>query len=297
MRVPLFLAVVAILLTTTPAQAGERLLAPVDDWRVEAMDESCALIRNFKGPNGDKLRLQMLQFGLAEEFRIVMIGEALPLRGGKRGVAQFRFRFKPDRQWRKAFGTTGYVNGVDALVFAADLATSAEAKRLSRDDGRDAMVEDLERGRDPARAAEVEEFALAYPARDDTVLQIGSMAQPLMQLRKCNSDRLRKLGYDPARIAGFQKWPSLANGKETVGAILRRMLRGKLGHNEPIFLRMDIDEQGRAIGCKIQHPDRGTEVEEAICHTLRDVARFEPAADQAGNPVAAPYFTSVIFGL
>jgi hypothetical protein len=298
MRIIASVLSIAALLAATPGAARERLLTPTEEWRVNSADESCVLIRNFGDPAIDGVRLQMRSFRPGDHFKITMVGEGLPLREGRlRGVAKFKYRFKPDREWREAFGATGYVDGVDALTFQSDLATRDEAEQRQR-----LSPEELERAPDAweatlARAAEVEQLALAYPTRDDTVLQLGSMAEPLVKLRECTRNVMRGWGYDPVAIDSFQMGPKLLNPREIGSALLGRFVRNGVGHNSPLNFRLDIDEHGSATGCTVQHPRRGNEAEALICQTLLDKAEFEPARDAAGNPVRAPFVSSVAFGI
>ena len=131
-RAELKIVAVTVLLAGTPGLARERLLSPTDEWRTELHAENCSFSRNFIDGQGDAIRFSLEAFGTGDSLRLILVGEGLPLRDLRRGVARFRYRFKPDTGWRDGYGTTGYVNGVDALTFQIDLASSEEIQRRNR---------------------------------------------------------------------------------------------------------------------------------------------------------------------
>jgi hypothetical protein len=278
-----------------PGAARERLLTSTDEWRLQEQEEYCSLTRNFVDPSGNGVRLQLQSFGPATTFKVTMVGEGLPLRDRRRGVATFKVRFKPDPNWREVYGTTGFVGEVDALTFSTDLATAHQAEQRQRaleaEDGIDEGWSDIM----AARAAEFDQLALAYRSRDDTVLQLGTMAQPIAQLRGCAQGLLGKWGYDPATYGGLRRTPRLMNGLEVADSVVRAMLDAKVGHNDAIHIRMDVDEKGMAARCIVQQPRRGSEIEALICKTVRETAQFEPAIGAGGEPVRGLYVTAIVF--
>jgi hypothetical protein len=270
-------------------------LAPTDDWRVQNVDESCVLTRNFRDPSGEAVQLQLQSFGPSQNFKITMVGEGLPLRDSTRGVARIRYRFNPDPDWREGPGATGYIGGVDMLTFDGNVSTNAEFKREKQAAEADGDGTAWFRY-DEARAAEVERLSLAYRAHDDTVLQIGSMSEPLAQIQDCARTLVRQWGYEPAVLEGLRIGPRLLNVQEMGITFLRAMERGHLRQSAPIHFRMDIDESGIASGCVVQHPNRGSAVGALICQALSEAGRFQPALDSSGDPVRAPYVSVTVFG-
>lgn len=294
MRTAAILFAVAVQLVAVPVAARERLLAPTDEWRLQPADENCRLVRNFADAEGKGVRLQLQSFGPVEGFKITMVGDGLPLSSGRRGVAPFKYRFKPDPKWRETYGTTGYVDGADALTFRGDFATSAEFERRRDVDNGD--IPELWAPYMRARALEVDALALVYRRSTDMVLQLGSMAEPFAQLNECAQELVGKWGYDPAQQASLRSPPQLLNVPRISEALLGALRQGGLGHNDTIQFRIDIDERGGQTGCTVQHPRRGSEVEALVCDTLRATGQFEPALDANGVPVAAPYISTVMFG-
>jgi hypothetical protein len=56
-----------------------------------------------------------------------------------------------------------------------------------------------------------------------------------------------------------------------------------------------VDAQGQPTGCVVQVPNIESAFSRAVCDNL--AGRFEPALDEAGNPVAGMYRTSVIYSM
>lgn len=280
-------------LVTAPAAARERLLAPTDDWTIEAASESCVLTRNFRDPAGDELRFRMYGYRPGD-FKITMVGAALPLRhAGRRGIATIDYRFKPDRDWREAVGVTGRVGGEDFLTFYANFAASDQVETWRRVAEAGGGGDLRQYFRD--RAAEVDQLALAYPQRDDTVLQLGPMIEPYDDLQACVRELPRGWGYDPATIAALQSGPRLLNWKDVGRPILNALRDAKIRYVDTIHFRVDVDEHGSVSGCVVQYPQRTDATEATVCGLLRERARFEPALDTSGKPRAAPLVSSISY--
>jgi hypothetical protein len=296
-RALLMLAGVAAL-SSAPAAARERHLAPADEWQIIREEHSCIARRNFADPSGAPLRLDVEAFQPGRSYKFLMVGDALPLRDGlRRGVGFIRYRFKPDREWREAFAVTGYVAREDALSFVSDLSTEAEASRLA-----ELAAKNQPLGRplyqpDDARIAEVEQLALAYRSRDDTVLQLGPLREPLGKLQACAWELVSAWGYDPAALASQSSPPMLQNTERIGQELSSGMRAGSIGQNRPVHVRLDVDAAGKVTRCTIQSPRSDSPTENAICLLFAEDGLVAPARDAAGQPVAAPLFTRIVFGV
>lgn len=295
MRKLISLFAVSATLLAASADARERVFEPSGDWQLRSAAEFCAVTRDFTDATGASIRLQLQSFGPAQSFKVTMVGDGLPLREGRRrGVAQLQFRFEPDPDWRRAPGMTGYRDGADMLTFAGSLHTNSEVQRLSKvaPDEPEPLF-DFDR----ARAAEIIRLGLAYPSRDDTVLAIGPMIRPLGQIQDCGRTLVQKWGYPSSVLDRVRKAARLSNPKKMIAVLLRDMRRQKLGHNDAIYFRADIDEEGRVANCIIQHPALGSDVEAVVCAAVQETAEFDPALDADGNPVKSLYFSMLAFGV
>lgn len=290
------LAGLAVILSA-PAAARERLLAPTDEWQIIRGEQSCTARRNFADPSGAPLRLDIEAFQPGQSYKFLMVGDALPLRDGlRRGVGFIRYRFKPDRDWRDAYGVTGYAEGEDTLSFVSDLATEAEAARLA-----ELAAQRQPLGLPPyqfnrSRAAEVDQLALAYRSRDDTVLQLGPLSQPLGELHACTRELLSEWGYNPAALESQSSPPVLQDNERINQELSSGMRAGSIGQNRPVHVRLDVDATGKVTRCTIQAPRSDSPTEKAICLLFAGDTMVTPARDAAGQPMAAPLFTRIVFG-
>jgi hypothetical protein len=287
---------VAAALTAAPALARERLLAPTEDWQLSRSEESCLLRRNFKDPANLPLRLDIEAFAPGQTYKFLMVGSALPLREGlRRGAGIIRYRFKPDPDWRETGSVTGYVDGEDAISFQTNLSTRADEGRYLRlgDGGQSTGVALYQP--DLARAAQVVQFALAYPARDDTVLQLGPMDEAMADLHACTRELVASWGYDPAALEALSSPPILQNGEVIGSKIASEMRKGSLSQTVAINFRLDIDAEGKVGECSIQAPRRDSAMAELVCRLLREEAVVTPALDSSGTPVEAPLVSRVAF--
>lgn len=290
-----FAAVVASMPATVSAK--ERPLLPTDAWVLDTRDESCLVTRNFADPDGKPLQVQIEAFGPGSRYKFTMLGEGLPLRDGRRrGVATIRYRFKPDSEWRQAGAATAYRNGTDLLVFLSDLSTEAEFSRRQElfENGQPLDLTPFQFDRQ--RAATVNAFVLWYPARDDTVVQLGALDSVLGGLHECARGLVRKWGYEPASLDRVGTAPRIQNPRELGQAFAGALKADKtLRRNEAINFRLDVDERGGIAGCTLQFPSQNAALGDLLCLTLRDKAHLSPALDAAGRPMAAPLVSSFSF--
>lgn len=282
---------------SAPAAARERQLVPTDEWQITRGEQSCVARRNFADPAGEPLRLDIEAFEPGRSYKFLMVGDALPLRDGlRRGVGFVRYRFKPDLNWREAYGVTGYIEGEDALSFVSDLATEAEAARLAKLAAQKQPLGLSPYQFDSLRAAEVSQLALAYRSRDDTVLQLGPLSGPLQELHTCARQLVSDWGYDPAALERQSSPPVLQDPEPLYQELASGMRAGSIGQNRPVHVRLDIDATGNVTRCTIQAPRSDSPTENAICQMFSGDAMFTPARDAEGRPVAAPMFTRIVFG-
>lgn len=287
-------AILAVMsaLFATPAFARERLLQPSDDWTMVARDESCLVFRRFADPAGKVIRLQIQLFNVHDPYKILMIGNGLPLGDRSRGIGRFSYRFQPDRAWHVSWGTSGRIGGEDSLIFYGDLAAAGEAERFRQ---RAAPFDAAERRQAyiSTRVREVRQFAIAYPRRDDTVLEIGAIEEPLAWLRDCFRKLTAKWGYDPTLYENLRAEPSLANATQVGEALVKILQSHRISQNDPLHLRIDIAKDGTAGECAIQFPTLSNEIEAQICQSVREAGRFGAAIDADGQQVRAPYVVKV----
>ena len=81
--------------------------------------------------------------------------------------------------------------------------------------------------------------------------------------------------------------------REIIDNYSNRMLW--LGRQAHVRVRLDVDATGMPIGCHIQNAFNNEHFEEEACETLLKKARFEPALDAAGEPIASYWGKVIIY--
>jgi hypothetical protein len=279
----LFFSGAALALHATPAAAVDepRVFAPSGQWAVSSDGESCLLARQF----GDiTFGLQAFSPG-ATSYNAILRGDPLPQRDP--GALEFEFRFTPDT---RAIPTTGVLGGggTPRLTFSASLEASEVVEARQNGARYPATV-------DTDREAAVDAFVIAFSRGRPLLLQLGSMAAPLAQLRECTATLPEKWGLDPAAQRSLSRPPVPIEIGTWLGpgSYPWEYLRNSLSVR--VHLRLMTDERGGVSQCVVQSP-RSENVAGAIaCRELAKTARFEPALDTDGNPVPGYYATSISY--
>jgi hypothetical protein len=104
-------------------------------------------------------------------------------------------------------------------------------------------------------------------------------------LARCNEDLLRGWGIDvPARRA-----------LSRIARLRRTDWAGSVMPRASTFLVFvaQVSERGRATGCRVVVSSRNPRMDQAVCAEMRSAARYEPALDGEGRPVASQYVTRI----
>jgi len=104
-------------------------------------------------------------------------------------------------------------------------------------------------------------------------------------LTRCNDDLLQGWGIDvPARRA-LSRNARLRN-TDWASAVMP-------GANTYLVFVAQVSERGRATDCRVVVSSRNPRMDRAVCDTMRSNARYEPALDAQGRPVASQYVTRI----
>jgi protein TonB len=101
------------------------------------------------------------------------------------------------------------------------------------------------------------------------------------------------------------KPPSKARGVKTKGErgwfariqedyparALREEAEGTVG------VRVTVTAEGRATGCSVTASSGNSDLDQGACRSLERYGRFEPALDDAGNPISAAWSTRITYKL
>jgi len=256
-------------------------------WNVDYADDYCRLARVFG--TGDAATIVIFDFfEPGQFFKLMVTGKRF--RGVSNGY-QAVVRFGPNEAMQKMSYLVGDL-GKDrpAIIFRGS--KRFDSRPETNDDEEHGVPEPLS----AERIAAVTEMSIGSPVRPPVKVKLGSMSAALAAVDKCTNNLIRGWGIDPAVNATLSR-PVRPNGKpqtwitsEDYPEFLRRQ-----GAQSIIEARFTIDERGTPTACHIQRTTRSAEFDDIVCKTMMKRARFLPALDRGGNPVASYYRFGVTF--
>jgi hypothetical protein len=146
------------------------------------------------------------------------------------------------------------------------------------------------------REAQVEAFEVAIPGKQRIVLKLGSMQPPMDVMRNCLDDLLASWGLDVAVQKSLEHPPiPAADPSHWIdwADYPKAMLAGRV--SDHVDFRLNVDATGKPTGCSTLTMDARQEFMTATCDSLMKRARFNPALDASGKPVASIWVNSVQF--
>jgi TonB family protein len=123
----------------------------------------------------------------------------------------------------------------------------------------------------------------------------GSLGEAALLLNACTAQTLISWGLDPARQDGLQRlaFPEEPKklARKMISLFANRYLRS--GPFEAVAL---VDETGTATGCRILPGPGYDDLDAAACQVMTK-ARYLPAIDAEGRPVASYWKTRVAYNV
>ncbi len=262
-------------------------------WAVNLAKDACHLARSF-GEGDDKITIDFRQYGPGQSFTLLALGKSLV--HGKPGslVTEFGPNGTPheDRAARmmKRDGGQGLVETITRLVpEPVDEITRGKKSRDWQPDAEDTAPLPYDREAE----GRITELRLSGSISRDVVLELGRMDLPMDAMRVCLDDLMVRWGVDPVAYHSLSR-RAVPSGNPGLWAIPSdyppRMLRdGMVG---AVHFRLMVDETGKPIDCIVQSAV-GDEFDKVTCQIMLRRARFTPARDAAGRPVASFYVNTV----
>jgi TonB family protein len=280
-------AIALLVLATGPAAwAQSPGLAPVGSWELQQDEESCSLVRSFGG-EARELQLRIQSFGLNTPYHIVLTGDGLPLRDWRSEVV--RIGFGGSEAADDILGLVGKPDGKPMIVVPG---ASPRPPNLLYRIITGTLVR-LPAHIDPT--AEV--FYLDMEDMEPVTLQLGPMQMEFARLNGCLQTLADKWA---APVSGDRRpasEPELLNPDENDWRkkYPQNLLLNRI--SGLVELRMTVGENGRARDCVVQASIWHSRFGETACADFEKWARFKPASDASGNPIASPYRTAAIFAI
>ena len=270
------------------------VLKPLTQWVVNYSDDSCRMFRQF-GSDGDKVSLVIDRFGPGDGFNLILVGSPFKYDGVNQETS---VQFGPQEQVQNAsFFPGNFGKGVPALIQRGSLSigklTDVEAKQAEQN-AADGKPEPIIFG--PEREAAVTYILIGKPLRQPVRLETGPMHKPLAALNTCIVNLLTSWGVDVEKHKTLSKIVtpigSPGNWIKSDDYPTEALLSGG---QAIVQMRLSVDEMGKPTACHIQQTTRGKGFDDAVCGALMRRAKFNPALDADGKPVASYWRRSVVF--
>lgn len=268
-------------------------MTPASDWSVDAAEGSCGLRRTFEG-GADEVGVEIRQLIPDDNFQISVTSGTL-----SRSAGLLRVRFEPDDDWRTIAGAQIIAsNGTQGVLYGDSLLPNADKAATAAAGGAAAVAATV--WAEPDRAAREQSItALAVNGLygRDIRLQTGPMRQPMDSLRQCMDRLLARWGLDPAVQRTLSR-PVLPVRRESWAPRVQRAFERGLnptGQVGAALVRLIVDSDGKPTACLPHEGYDDPGFEQTVCAPFLRHARFAPALDAAGKPVASYHATRVVF--
>lgn len=278
---------IVALLASQPLVAAPKTetFAPSIPWNVDYADDSCALRRAFVNGN-DKVVLELRQFSPGDKFSATAASTAF-----RQGTKPLKVRILPEDKPHDASGSSPlqYPNGLFGFGWYDSFVPLGEgAEKLS-------VI-----GAAPDRTARekaIEGIELSAGLTRTAIIATGEMYRPMQAMRKCMEELLTHWGIDAVAHRTLSR-RAKAKDQGQWAKIIQDKYPGKMlayERNGIVRVRVMVGPDGLPTSCHIQVPSQDKSFETTACAGLMKAARFEPALDQVGKPIASYFVTSIFY--
>jgi len=295
----------ALLSSTTGAHAQDREVrsfAMSGPWSLDAGDDYCRLAANFT--NGEDEVAFALERNRAENFaRLVLVGDAIRT---YRRAESLGYTFLPSGQERPARftrsetadGKAWFNLGLVAFAPAGPPSDPGTRERRDYQGGPTALRQPpYDRAAELEFAAGVNGVLLDEGLQTPIRIETGTLRAPMEALQACTDDLLLVWGLD------YAKHRTMTRRATPAGPAFEWLATGTLGFADfPLFsgarnpFRVMVSAEGQPTSCTVHWPSLPESKNAGVCEQLMANARFEPALDADGQPMAS-YWTADPFML
>lgn len=292
------LAAIAMIATASAAsaQSGKEplILKPVSSWHVDYADDRCRLGREF-GEGEQQTYLFFDRYGPGEYFRLLLAGKEVKASSDK---IEATVQFGPTEKEQRLHFFKGNLAKWPALVFTSQARiappSDAEASAIVNKNKDDGWVDLAPIS--PERQKAVKYITVGKPLRRQITLQTGSMRAPLVALDKCIDNLMTTWGIDVEKHRTLSR--ELTPHQSPANWVISKDYPlNMLSAGQPAIVefRLSVGPDGIPTACHIQSTTRPKEFDDAVCKSVMRRARFAPALDAQGKPLASYYRNSVRF--
>lgn len=277
-----FAAVAAVPSAETIAKTSEPIsLTRQGKWLVKYDEDSCHLIGAF-GTGKDQVVINFTRYEPGDEFSLSFYGETVDA-------------LDLEAKLNMAFGAgalqpRSVISGTAGKLPMIILQGTADV--LNRSGSAGGTLPTIT----PEQVDAVTSFTYQFRGRRPVRLELGSMRATLKALRACTTSLVKSWGLDPDVQANLTR---AATPESDPGRWLHssdypeELLRQ--GKNGFVRFRLSVSETGTVTDCYIQQKMNPAEFDAISCKLIKKRAKFNPALDAGGNPVASYFVASVLW--
>jgi hypothetical protein len=284
-------AVLTIVLTLGVAPRGAQAadatleMAPSSDWVVDYADDRCALRRAFAAGD-EQATLELRQYAPGDNLEIIVVSST-----PARIRSEPRVRIEPDEDW---------YDPPDAML----LDVAAGHGVMYTDNLRPAALKSdgqpyapwSEQDRD-AREQAITGLTLAGTFEPALTLGTGRLREPMDAMRACLHQLVTHWGLDATAQDTLSRKATpidqMGWARQTMEQYPTDMLRA--GKSARLPIRLLVGTDGKPTACVALEGFAEPSFERAACASAMRYARFEPALDASGQPVASYFVTTIIY--
>jgi hypothetical protein len=301
----LYFGALATLSSSVMAMENQEPLVPKPSaaWYLDYAANSCRMTRQF-GEGDDQITVLLTRFGPGEWFNLIIAGKPMKL---DLAYADADIQFGPVEAVQSVPFWNGSFGNMPALLFEAGMRiapmTPAEAAAMKSNAERSArsrkvfFTTDIA-PIDSARQKAVKYVEIGKPMSRPIRLEIGSMQAPLAAMDKCIEELMTHWGIDVEKHKSLSATIMPANypGDWVTTADYPADMLQK-GRRANVFFRLNVGADGKVAACHIVATTEPKEFDDAVCKSIKKRARFKPARDAQGLPIASYYLNQVAFRL
>ena len=271
------LALAGLALTSGAAIAREKppiTLERSSKWDVNYDADSFSALAVF-GRDAKQVTLRLTWFEPSDMFQLMLIGKSLPRQMTSSSIEVTFNGGSATHRTRSINGTSG-----DLPMIIVPGTRLHYLKELP------AGMTDFP-GTTTEEERAVDQVDLRFNG-DTLRLPLKPFGQVMAAVHTCTRALVKSWGFDPetqealkARASVIGPPDHLLTSADYPSGALRQ------GANGLVRFRLDVDPDGRVSGCHILKGVQSPEFEKTTCDLVRRRARFEPALDATGKPIAS----------
>jgi TonB family protein len=292
----IFVLLAALALPGSAAAKELPRLKPSSKWNIHYADDSCRMGRSF-GEGDQKVVLIADRYEPGGDLRLSFVGKRAYTRLDE-GDAQIRFG-PVEAEQKVPFYPGTLADKTPTLILQRSVRIAPYPPETL-----EAYEAALKAGKydfkwpkvTPEQEAAVTYVEVKQRGGQPFILETGSLGPPLAVLEKCTDELLDHWGIDVAKHASLSRRvrPTSNPGnwvksRDYPSEMLRQ------GKRAIVHFRLNVDAAGAPTACHIQQSTRPKAFDDAVCKAIMRNAKFEPALDAEGKPLASYWLNSVVF--